>query len=268
MLFSQKKTDDSKYLQASEIYNWARSLIDKALQQLNLDLIEKYSTCGPAITLHIHGSGEKVIKVDLVPCIAFGADKWLRNGFRTNNTAVETFFIVPKSPKNLKWNSRYWRLSFQQQEREILSRKQRLKPALRLLKKARDTNGHHQISSYYLKTIILWEVEKQNSSLWEHSLSFVFMHLLTVYRECLKSGEIPYYWNKKNDLLAGINPITIENNYYRIDRIINTIDRNLQDPFTVAKLMLHPWEYNQLMDNERESIEDEIQNNKSLCTLL
>lgn len=45
------------------------------------------------------------------------------------------FFVVPKKPKGIpKDESKYWRLSFQIQERDFIHDKGRLKPALRLLK--------------------------------------------------------------------------------------------------------------------------------------
>lgn len=43
----------------------------------------------------------------------------------------EYFSIVPFSPKGF---NNYWRPSFQEQEKEIILGKERLKPALRLLK--------------------------------------------------------------------------------------------------------------------------------------
>lgn len=47
------------------------------------------------------------------------------------------FLIVPKSPKDTpssEVKSRYWRLSFQEQERRIIDNKGRLKSALKLIK--------------------------------------------------------------------------------------------------------------------------------------
>lgn len=44
------------------------------------------------------------------------------------------YFIVPKPLKNVSKGSRYWRLSFQEQERVIIDSKGNLKPALRFIK--------------------------------------------------------------------------------------------------------------------------------------
>lgn len=38
-----------------------------------------------------------------------------------------------------------------------------------------------QMSSYFLKTVVLWETEKQNYNFWfDHSLSYVFMQVSVI----------------------------------------------------------------------------------------
>ena len=55
----------------------------------------------------------------------------------TNFESFQPFFAIPKSPKNKKANkSRFWRLDFHDQERNILmgAKKEYVKPLIKLLK--------------------------------------------------------------------------------------------------------------------------------------
>lgn len=72
--------------------------------------------------------------VDLVPCFIF--QDWPSEPFRKNSSNINTFFVVPKKPTtdDINQSARYWRLSFQQQEQEIIGDRRCLKPALKLLK--------------------------------------------------------------------------------------------------------------------------------------
>lgn len=48
----------------------------------------------------------------------------------------------------------------------------------------RDTMKDKQISSYFLKTVVLWEVQQYSSSFWiNNSLSYIFMHVSTISTE-------------------------------------------------------------------------------------
>jgi hypothetical protein len=94
---------------------------------------------------------------------------------------LNEFFIVAKKPKNIsdheyeyRFLERHWRLSFQEQERKLIADKGRLKPVGRLLKKMKKRQQHDKIASYYIKTVLLFMVEKRNDDFWQQSLSRVF----------------------------------------------------------------------------------------------
>lgn len=98
----------------------------------------KFVKGGPALTLKIEGAGLKM-DVDLVTCFIFSKDKWPKGGFKSNPVPSKPdFFIVPKIPKcggDAKIRERYWRLSFQEQERELMASKgKNFKPTIKLLK--------------------------------------------------------------------------------------------------------------------------------------
>lgn len=96
---------------------------------------------GPAFTLKVRDvstNGERLrMDMDLVPCFVFQKDKWPTGGYRPNPIGDKPeFFIVPKKPSGARDGilARYWRLSFQEQERVIIKNQQWLKPSLKLLK--------------------------------------------------------------------------------------------------------------------------------------
>ncbi|CAG9839638.1 unnamed protein product [Diabrotica balteata] len=240
--------------------------------------LAKVSKSGPAFTLKVNGrvgNDNVALDIDLVPCFRFSQDKWPKGQFRQNPTSTKvnyrprprkyynnnkhsflrpyivtytrrrsTFFIVPKPQKNgTMLGDHYWRLSFQEQERELIDKKQYLKPSIKILKKMRDKENHACIASYYLKTIALWEKDRKPQEFWTSSLSYVFMTLLKSYYESIKNGKIEYYWNKSNNLISGSSSVTLSNVENRLKAIISDIDRNLvADPTVVAKYILSPQE--------------------------
>lgn len=241
------------YVQTDLVLSWLQSLLTKALNKLpSLDY--SYTTpsynsqSGPALTLRLYGDFGGV-DVDLVPAFKLGAAQWPKMRYRANTSTKKTnFFIVPKKARGVDKAERYWRASFQDQERELINQKHRLKPALRLLKKLRTNLGHCSISSYALKTIVLWEI---NSFDWNKSLSYVFLNLLEKYRDCLNNKSIPYYWNSGGNLLDGIHADTLTNHCNEITRKINRFKINCETNSTeIAKIILkeHSEEYNLFLD--------------------
>ncbi|XP_050513469.1 cyclic GMP-AMP synthase-like receptor isoform X2 [Diabrotica virgifera virgifera] len=249
----EKLVDNQHHLDNLKVRQWMERIVtltindfpqEKGSHVINIKsgkFLAKFSKAGPAFTLKVNGRVGKdnvVLDIDLVPCFRFAQDKWPKSPFRPNPTpAKSTFFIVPKPQKNGNLvGEHYWRLSFQEQERELIDKKQYLKPSIKFLKKMRDTSNHACIASYYLKTIALWEKEKRPEAFWSSSLSYVFMTLLKSYYESIKNGKILYYWNKNNNLINGPSAATLTNVENRLKAIINDIDKNLTvDPNVVAK---------------------------------
>ncbi|CAG9772613.1 unnamed protein product [Ceutorhynchus assimilis] len=234
-----------EYMRTDLILFWMQSLVTRALNLIRSECSSLYkadveykppghfSQSVSAIKLRLYGKFGHM-NVDLVPAFKFGPDSWPEQGFRPNPSDKEhDFFIVPEKTSS----ERYWRASFPCQERELLNNKQRLKPALRLLKKMRN-NLDHQISSYALKTIVLLELDSGWFN-WEDTLADTFMKLLKKYRDCLNEKKIPYYWNKRNNMLDCTNDETLTNHYNEIAKKIRKIDREyMDDPFVIAKVIL------------------------------
>lgn len=228
------------YVQTNKVLEWLQSLVTKTLNSMDeVDdfTIPKFnSQSGPALTLRLFGKFG-VMDIDLVPAFKFGSKYWPQVAYRANPSSEKMdFFIVPKMAKGIDKGERYWRASFQSQERELINGKQRLKPALRLLKKLRNSLGHYLISSYALKTIVLWDVDSFD---WNSSLSSVFLKLLEKYRDCLQAKKILYYWNRSGNLLDGIPADTLTNHCNEITRKINNFKRNCDtNPKEIAKIIL------------------------------
>lgn len=54
------------------------------------------------------------------------------------------------------------------------------------------------------------------------------------YVEWIEKKQIPYFWNKKNNLVGGTADITLANIANRLRRIVQEIDRS-DDPFVLVK---------------------------------
>ncbi|KAG5896341.1 hypothetical protein JTB14_005821 [Gonioctena quinquepunctata] len=253
--------EKTQYLEVPKVLRWMERVVTLALNTFDKHIDGRFilkssqgpfyaKICkgGPAFTLKVEGriSGKIVeLDIDLVPCFVFGKEQWPVNGFRANPEKKKPeFFIVPKPLKNVTNSDRYWRLSFQEQEREIIDGKKTLKPTVKLLKRMRDILGHKCIASYYIKTVLLWQTDKRGEDFWNNSLSFVFMSILRDYYDCLKNEKISYYWNKNNNLIGGIKKDTLMNLTNKIKLIIEDVDKHPDDAMVIAKYLLKADELN------------------------
>ncbi|KAJ8927933.1 hypothetical protein NQ314_019564, partial [Rhamnusium bicolor] len=155
---------------------------------------------------------------------------------------VDKFLIVPKKPYGMENSNveRYWRLSFQEQERELIKGHEfkMMKPTIKLLKKLRDKQLHAKIASYYIKTIYLWEVDKPDHDFWKQSQSYVLMAMLKKYASMIQNKRIPYYWNQNYNLIAHLKDIILINIGNTLKNIIEDIESHLEDPFVIAKYLI------------------------------
>nr|XP_023014924.1 cyclic GMP-AMP synthase-like isoform X1 [Leptinotarsa decemlineata] len=251
----------SYYLDTENVRRWMESVVTRALNTFNKNTDGRYilktsegpfyaKICkgGPAFTMKVEGniSNKKIVlDIDLVPCFILGKDTWPSKPFRQNSVETKPeYFIVPKPLKDVANSSRYWRLSFQEQEREIMEGKRALKPTIKLLKRLRDIQNHKCIASYYIKTVSLWQTDKRDREFWNNSLSVVFMNILKDYHECLNKKNIPYYWNKNNNLIGKVKQDTLINVANKIKLIIDDIEKHPNDPFVIAKYLLKADELN------------------------
>ncbi|XP_056644112.1 cyclic GMP-AMP synthase-like receptor isoform X1 [Diorhabda sublineata] len=288
----EKLLDDKNYLDNDKVRRWMEGVVVSALNKFqckngsysfNIDMGTLYGNVhksGPAFTLKIEGiiDNKKInLDIDLVPCFELTKEYWPQSPpFRKNSTSKTNFFIVPKPIKGTgQVNNRNWRLSFQEQERELMKSKAYLKPSIKLLKKLRDTQKLNAIASYYIKTVALSEIEKRETEFWNTSLSTVFMTLLKSFAQMLEKGEINYYWNKKNNLIKAISEQTRSNWSRRLRKIIKDVEGHLVDtPTTIAEYILTPEEYKRFLQVEDDFIKSDLptsqplEGNNSQCMIL
>lgn len=61
--------------------------------------------------------------------------------------------------------------------------------------------------------------------------------MLKQYVSYIEKKNIPYYWNKKNNLIGNVKPSTLENIVNRLKRMIEDIEKKANDPYVVAKYL-------------------------------
>ncbi|VEN43689.1 unnamed protein product [Callosobruchus maculatus] len=261
--------DDKMFLSTEKVLRWMERTVNLALNELgrskdgtvrfnvklpdkNLVMYASVAKCHPAFTLKlISEDGSIKLDIDLVPCFQFGNTQWPKGQYRRNPMPQkrDKFLVVPKKPKPKCQNiDRYWRLSFQEQERELIGGCQNntLKPALRLLKKLRDRHNH-AVASYHIKTVFLWQVSELEPEKWRQPLSKIFMMMLKKYGDMVKNKCIPYYWNKNFNMIGHFSDVTLNDIANTLANIIKIIDRYVdEDPFVVAKYLIEPPEIEKL----------------------
>ncbi|KAF7279742.1 hypothetical protein GWI33_006775 [Rhynchophorus ferrugineus] len=245
----KKLMDNENYLSTEKVYHWLESVIQRCMNELPKDKGGQYIEFDykdeikvvyiklhkgkPAFTLKLKMESYPEISVDLVGCFLFNNDQWpnKNDGYRKNPIPSKpNFFVVPKSPKNIdsKNLDRYWRLSFQEQEKQIMAGDnfKSLKPALKIIKKIRD-KYNHPVASYFIKTVFLWTIEDKanDTKFWHQPLATVFMEMLKIYSQYMQDNNIPYYWNKRFNLLVTVQ--NAEQIGKTLKNMTDDIDRNL-----------------------------------------
>ncbi|XP_076258007.1 cyclic GMP-AMP synthase-like receptor isoform X2 [Rhynchophorus ferrugineus] len=253
-----------------EGFYWWKGLVTKSLNRIRENDNIRISESGPALIIILPHND---IHVDLVPSFMFSNAEWPKK-FRSNPFAssplqkLTTFLLVPKAPCSNRYD--LWRASFQEQENELIKGKEKLKPALKLLKKMRSSMNRVQISSYYLKTIVLENVNDITS---KSTLTQAFLLYLDKYQDCLYNKKIPYYWYSEANLLKNVEPDVIEQHYNQLSKKIDKFKREYEcNPLVIAEIILNKSEYKDFEKYYKElrcsnqSNYDHVQNTQSLNT--
>ncbi|KPJ06724.1 hypothetical protein RR48_11771 [Papilio machaon] len=230
---------DTKHrFSVTKFRSWIQSVVDTTLNTLpvkdekrfinvnNICYFIESKRSGPAITINIIKCNNTVIDVDLVPTFAITLPKKPINSSisltKVSATNIQQYFVVPKPTQN----DFSWRLTFPIQERLLIRSKNNLKSTIRLLKYLRDVQGFKNLSSYYIKTLFLWEIVPENELMWKNkSLSFLVIYMLKKLRDCLMKGEIKNYWCPEHNLIEKIKKNTCQNWGNRLNLIVNALER-------------------------------------------
>lgn len=196
----------------------------------------------------IHTTDGQRIDVDLVPVLLFPESDFPKNLKIPNGVTFlsqhKVGYMVPKPYKQgLKQNPseplakdipRLWRMHFPDMERKILLDVKTAKPLIRILKFLRDGQDWKAIASYYLKTVVMLEVVKNNSKDYWNDVNMAdrFLELLLKLKEYIEKGFLPYLLFPQYNLFNCIPSKQLEN---LKNRIIIIHKKVLNDPGTILE---------------------------------
>ncbi|XP_046960435.1 cyclic GMP-AMP synthase-like receptor isoform X2 [Vanessa cardui] len=256
--------DEKNYILRSKFTNWFKSVGNRALNRFprreNLPACSvegvyytiRTSESGPAWTIIIEAPNFK-LDVDLVPALRFPEDRCIEaNVIRPipPECRREYWMVVPKPNKGgntIHDEKRSWRIALQDQEKQFLNNTYQLRQTIRFLKKFRDSQNMNGIASYYIKTLFLLEYvqlqETHQSHMWQTSdMATLFKHMLRKFYMALDKKEIPYFWNRRHNLIGNISQGLINEYKSKVQQLLSVLD----DPYNykqVAKYLLDDHEY-------------------------
>ncbi|KAI4487456.1 hypothetical protein M0804_005605 [Polistes exclamans] len=276
----RKLLDKNGYLHQEKFRNWMESILSAAIKTLpkrrNKYILKikdnEYTITikksGPAFTFKIHFSDNETVDIDIVPVLEFC--KSPPNIRHLDSYRKQNWFAVPKPLYNYKQISGEtqisWRTCFYEQEKEILSKNGYIKQVIKLMKKLRDTQKWVNLSSYYIETLALHEVQS-NKNLETKSCTLLFMEMLHKLHESLVNKRINYYWDCKLNLLSKLSDEEIVNIRNRLKRILKTIYNSIEnDEYIIASYILNSDELRTLQFQDFEECE-QPQPTEIKCTI-
>ncbi|KOB76627.1 ADP-ribosylation factor-like protein [Operophtera brumata] len=159
----------------------------------------------------------------------------LRQAVRLN-----TWMVVGKPNKGAPPHEqeRSWRIALHNLGRELMHNSYHLRQAVRLL-------GMKKIASYYIKTLFFWEiVEQNNEAFWRNNPAFLFKHMVKKLHTALVHSNIPYFWNKRNNLIGNVESRVLSGYAAKLVPLMQILDNpNGSNYKLVAKYLLSPKEF-------------------------
>lgn len=244
---------EGEYLSPERVRRWIQGVVDSAIPSVPLPAgVARIipSASGPAKTMLLITTYGYEIDVDLVPVIQFSFPEWpkgarkdMLNIFQVKNED-RFWFMVPKefpsgdTSVNPIDARRLWRIHFPEIEKKIIHNRGQVKPLIKLLKALRNNEKWDILASYYLKTIVLWMVEKHPSpDYWKDTNIFLRLtEALESLRENVKRKFIKYYFYPEFNLIQKIGQSQADIICNRLDRILRSINANpetLEDYFKI-----------------------------------
>jgi len=234
----QKIVNGKKQLLEDKLQSWLQGIMTQTFNKMDKQIEVggeisplSYKKCGPAHTIFVKGRYE--YSVDFVPAIKLSAAQVVLAPEQMKYFAGTPYWdAIPKPMKPAQNENPSFRASFYDAERRLLHGKNNLKNAIRLLKQHRNVKNKANLKSYYIKTLFLWEVTRQDASYWQKSLTEIlidvsigfgslnlmdfcktlqrtnppFFQMLSKLGETLKltskKGKLPFFWDPKLDMFA------------------------------------------------------------------
>ena len=189
-----------------KVPDWFRRVVDKAVKYYepypfylwqDEVTIQRYNwrQYSPAATLKVKVANDLKVDIDLVPVFTYGED-----------------MLVPKTHPGKEYQ-KVWRLSYPAVEREQLKYQSCAKKVIRQLK-------WDWVSSYYLKTVVMLEIDKDGGHWSDKQLGEKLEEMLKDLQEYFKNGYLPSLHDNRLNLLHHIKPITLFNAGRRLSKFI------------------------------------------------
>nr|XP_017033490.1 serine/threonine-protein kinase CLA4 isoform X2 [Drosophila kikkawai] len=210
----QKIVNHKQQLLEDKLQSLLQGLMTQALIKMGNQIevngvvsLLKYKRCGPAHTIEV--KGRYVYSVDFVPAIKLApAQSVLAPEQRQHFGQTPSWDAVPKPIKPPRPDNPSFRASYYEAEKKLIYGKNNLKNAIRMLKQHRNTKSNmSNLKSYFIKTLFLWEVVRQDASYWNRS-SF---QMLTKLADVLSlssakgKGKLLFFWDPKLDMIADLD---------------------------------------------------------------
>ncbi|KAJ9581827.1 hypothetical protein L9F63_003896, partial [Diploptera punctata] len=268
-----------RYLCTSKILDWFKSVVDNALTAMKesdrpdisgITIVRRES--GPAITLYVDFNRE--FSTDLVLALPFTIDKMpdkqkkiLQRALEKSDEHVsksiksQVWYLVPKKPSIS--NIAEWRMSFYLYEKEIMNGFYWMKPVIKILKVMRDRRQWKQLSSYYIKTIFLWEMETNDHRFWsQNRISYIFFHMLYKLVEYLDTKAIEYYWDENCNLIKALDNDFLFNVKCFLCKRIEKLTNSLidEDYDTAIAEFNYMFRHERSVDNSEEASNQSVRN--------
>ncbi|XP_055837433.1 cyclic GMP-AMP synthase-like receptor [Episyrphus balteatus] len=233
-VFLSKLVDSQGLLLENKFQQWLQSLMTDVLTKINKTIIYgneeyklKYRREGPAHNIIVQNIKENqpLFSIDFVPGFVFPIEKSVSS--RIPNSAF--WEAIPRPLKGLhngQLNNSSFRTSYTDSERLLISGKNQMKNALRLVKKYRDlrTNMKH-LKSYYIKTLFLWMNEDYDKTFWNKPIFEIMLVVFQRLEECLLDGKIQFFWHDELNLLQTLKSTQIKEMHGEIIRAIKTLEK-------------------------------------------
>ena len=206
-----------------KVRDWFRRVVDKAVKYYegypfylwqDEVTIQRYNwrPYSPAATLKIKVADDLEVDIDLVPVFTCGEE-----------------MLVPKTHPGKEYQ-KVWRLSYPAMEREQLKYQSCAKKVIRQLKWVRDNfKDWDWVSSYYLKTAVMLEIEKDGGLWSDKQLGEKLEQILKNLQEFFKNGYLPSLHDYRLNLLHHIKRITLFNAQRRLSKFIPKGNEEIAD---------------------------------------
>lgn len=235
-----------RYLCRDSVIQWLQGVVDKVLINVEWpqNMTVNRNMSGPAVTLNVRKNAVE-FSVDLVPVFSFGTSRLPPeplNQFNNSRQPISAHLkwcVVPKSPRQASASRHQWRMSYYMYEKELINNQNNMKPVIKLIKLLRDRQKWDGLASYYIKTIFLWEQKQQAPHFWRNGLGYVFMHMLGKLEYYLQQGRIPFFWDKRSNLIGHLSESQIQNMSGRVTRLKGRLEQAISshDKNNIASVM-------------------------------